>query len=213
MIPTFRLFTFCLLLCTGFCPVLSAQPAGIVLYMKSGGEVFLLLADHTLQYTRGWGSFGGSHEDGETPAQTAARETAEETRGTFSPDALVTRLEGQEPVVDGSFHMYFLEIDFVPAPSVANNEPADDTVYFRERGPYAWIPFSEIRKHLVSEEPDPPYSIDKRYLPAGTERDWLWTVWIHNMRLAFQEGAIPWEATSPRRDDPNTRPNQSHSTG
>lgn len=213
MIPTIRLFTFCLLICAGFCPALSAQPAGIVLYMKSGGEVFLLLADHTLQYTRGWGAFGGSHEEGESPAQTAARETEEETRGFFTRDDLLTRIEGLIPVVDGTFHMYFLEIDFVPAPRVTRNELIDDSVYFQERGPYAWIPYSEIRKHLVSEEPAPPYMIDARYLPAGTERDWLWTVWIHNMRLAFQKGAIPWEANPPRRNDPDTRPYQSDSTG
>lgn len=193
MSKPFRTLLFCLFLCAGLGPALSAQPAGIVLYMQSGGEVFLLLADHTDSVTRGWGAFGGSHERGETPAQTAARETAEETRGFFSPEILLGRLEGRTPVVDGSFHMYFLEIDFVPAPRVANNTPSNDTVYFRERGPYAWIPWSGIRKYLAAEEPAPPYLIDERYLPEGTERDWLWTTWMHNMRRAFQNGAIPWE--------------------
>ena len=81
----------------------------------------------------------------------------------------------------------------MPAPSVANHKPTSDTIYFRERGPYAWIPWSEVRQYLSSEEPAPPYVIDKRFLPAGTERDWFWSVWIHNMRLALQENAIPWE--------------------
>ena len=188
-----RALLFCLLTLAGLGPTLLAQPAGIVLYMKSGGEVFLLLADHTDSTTRGWGSFGGSHEDGETAAQTAARETEEETRGFFTRDELSTRLEGLNPVIDGSFHMFFLEIDFVPAPSVANHELTIDTVFFHERGPYAWIPYSEVRKHLGSEEMTPPCLIDERFLPEGSERNWFWSVWIHNMRLAFQENAIPWE--------------------
>ena len=188
-----RSYLLSLFILTGFAPAISAQPAGTVLYMESGGEVFLLLADHTDSATRGWGGFGGSHEHGETPVQTAARETAEETRGYFTAEALEGRLEGLTPLIDGSFHLYFLEIDFVPAPSVANNRPPSDTIYFRERGPYAWIPWSEVRQYLASEEPAPPFVIDGRYLPASAERDWFWDVWIRNLRLALRENAIPWE--------------------
>ena len=34
-------------------PALAADPAGIVLFMESNGEVFLLLADHADSSTRG----------------------------------------------------------------------------------------------------------------------------------------------------------------
>lgn len=171
----------------------SAQPAGIVLYMESGGEVYLLLADHADPSARGWAAFGGGHEEGETAAQTAARETEEETRGFFPREALSIRLEGLTPVVYGSFHLYFVEIPFVPAQRVAGNIPEHETRYYRERWPYAWIPYAEVRQHLIGEELETPCLIDERFLPEGAERNWFWSVWIQNMRLAFRENAIPWE--------------------
>ena len=95
--------------------------------------------------------------------------------------------------MDGRFHLFFLEIAFVPFQRIANNIPVEDTKYYRERGPYAWIPYSEVRKHLISEDLAPPCLIDNRFLPPGAERNWFWSVWINNMRLAFRKGAIPWE--------------------
>ena len=63
------------------CGRASAQgPAGTILYFRSGQDVYLLLAEDSRK-TRGWGSFGGGANEGESPAQTAARETEEETRG------------------------------------------------------------------------------------------------------------------------------------
>ena len=54
----------------GWCTGAQAErPAGIVLYFKSGDDIFLLLADHR-ESDRG-------HE-GESAAETAARETEEE---------------------------------------------------------------------------------------------------------------------------------------
>ena len=56
------------------------QPAGTVLYFKSGKEVYLLLAEHA-NSSRGWAGFGGGDQEGENYAQTAARKTHEESPG------------------------------------------------------------------------------------------------------------------------------------
>ena len=63
--------------------VRAEAPAGMVLYFKSGGEVYLLLAEHAGSQ-RGWAAFGGGDREGETIPQTAAHKTYEETRSYFS---------------------------------------------------------------------------------------------------------------------------------
>ena len=189
----FLALTFLLILC----PAAHAErPAGILLYFKAGTEVYLLLADHATPGSkdRGWGGFGGGPESGESPAETAARETAEETRGFFLVAALLKQIESQTPVIDtNGFALFFAEIPFVPVQQVANYQPENmDRAYF-ERGPFAWIPFSEVKRHLVGDiDGTPKYSIDKHFLPAGSRSEWFWSVWIGNMRMVLETHALPW---------------------
>jgi 8-oxo-dGTP pyrophosphatase MutT (NUDIX family) len=178
------------------CP--AEDPAGIVLYLTTDHEVYLFLADHTVDTDRGWAGFGGGGEDGETPAETAARETEEETRGFFDQDDLLKGIKGSEPVFDGTFYLFFLEIGFVPALRIQNNLPASDEVTYRERGPYAWIPYSEVARYIETEDPVQKGSIDWKFLPEGTHSDWFWNVWLQNMRNAHSVGALPW---CPPEDD------------
>ena len=113
---------FALVLCG---PSWAQRPAGMALYLKSGGEVYLLLADHEAG-SRGWGAYGG-----------------------------------------------------------------DD---YLERETYAWIPYSAIEGYLTEEiDPQRKYTIDPRYLPAGSRTHWLWPVWLGNMRRAVESDAIPWD--------------------
>ena len=172
---------------------IAGNPAGIVLYLSSKDGVYLLLADHTGLSNRGWSAFGGRSEGDEFPAETAARETEEETRGCFSREILLQKIMNKIPVVDGEFHMFFVEIDFIPAQRVTNNILTDKGFRYKERGPYAWIPYSEVRKHLLNRSNKGKYVIDKRFLPKNVKRNWFWTVWIHNMHEAFQRGLIPWK--------------------
>ena len=82
-----RVSVLSLLTTLAFCSSARAEsPAGTVLYFKSKGEVFFLLAEYTYEdaQKRGWSSFSGGPEEGETAAETAARQTEEETRGYFS---------------------------------------------------------------------------------------------------------------------------------
>lgn len=169
------------------------RPAGIVLYFESGGEVFLLLADN-LESDRGWGAFGGSPQEGENTAETAARETEEETRGYFLRGDLLNMIKDQEPVIDhNGFALYFAEIPFVPAQLVTNNPVPDDDKFYIERGPYAWIPYSKIEPHLEGPvNTDKGYPIEERLLPHERNTSWFWPVWLGNVRRAIETKSIPW---------------------
>lgn len=173
-------------------PNWAQRSAGMVLYHQSGGETYLLLADHRTG-SRGWAAYGGGAHGGETPAETAARETEEETRGFFQRAHLLELVGSQTPVIDDNgFALFFVEVDFAPAPSVANNKPPPDNQNL-ERETYAWIPYSAIEGHLTADiDHKREYPIDRRYLPTGSRTHWLWTVWLGNMRKAAQSNAIPW---------------------
>ncbi len=188
-----KLFVVCALV-VGLCAGVQAErPAGMVLYFKSGGEIFLLLADHRGE-DRGWSAYGGGPNEGESAAETAARETEEETRGYFLREDLLTLIEGQQPVIDSDgFALYFAEIPFVPAQRVTNNPlPSDDESY-TERGPYAWIPYSELDRYLKGPvEYKKKYPIAATLLPAGQNTAWFWPIWLGNVWLAVETDSIPW---------------------
>jgi hypothetical protein len=38
-----------------------------------------------------------------------------------------------------------------------------------------------------------PAPISAEYLPIEKHTDWLWPIWVHNMRQAIKENAIPWK--------------------
>lgn len=190
-----KTFTALALLLT-FCPAAHAEhPAGAALFFKSAGEVYLLLADHAGKVAhRGWATFGGKPHDGESPAQTAARETEEETRGFFLQSDLLRRIADRPPILaNDGFASFFIEIPFVPVQRIENNRTPEDDPFYTERGPYAWIPFSEIEKYLQTEiDNEQNYAIDKRFLPAGNNSDWFWPVCLTSLRNAMKNGALPW---------------------
>ncbi len=177
------------------------DPAGAVLYFRQGKEVYLLMADHNIE--RGWAAFGGGANPGETVAQTAARETEEETRGYFKREFLLPLLEKQTPQVHGNFHMYFLEIDFVPLQRILNEEPPAGNGAYTERGPYAWIPYSELRRHYHGSLFKPAV-LDELYLPKVKKTNYVWPLWLAQMWHMEEQGILPWlenrvdEATDPR---------------
>lgn len=180
-------------LCSGH--VFAGMPAGIALYLRSGNETYLLLADHSFnsQQKRGWAGFGGAADKGETPAQTAARETEEETRGYFKKEFLIDRLKGKEPLIDDGFVLFFVEINFVPAQRIGNNSELDADFSYYERGPYAWIPFSDIQKHLKERiQKNKTYNVDIDYLPPDCHSRHYWSAWLGNIKAALDRGKLPW---------------------
>jgi len=166
----------------------------MVLYYQSGGEVYLLLAEHA-ESARGWAGFGGNGDDGETVAETAAREAEEETRGYFKRAQMLQKINGQFPVVEGNFSTYFIEVAFVPAQRVMNNPVPDGNAAYLERSTFAWIPYSVIEGFLKEDiDRTRTYLMDHLFLPAGSQTQWLWTAWLRSMRKAMTIHALPWQA-------------------
>jgi len=169
------------------------QPAGMVLYFQSGDEVYLLLAEHAGSQ-RGWAGFGGGPREGETAAETAAHKAEEESRGYFKRGDLLEKIKGQEPLMVGDFASYFAEVDFVPAPRVMNNSVPEKNDAYLERSTFAWIPYSAVEGYLREDiDRKKKYMIDPAYLPAGSQTQWFWPLWLGNMRKAVVTQALPWE--------------------
>ena len=172
---------------------IAQQPAGMVLYFQSGDEVYLLLAEHAGSQ-RGWAGFGGGPREGETVAETAAHKTEEESRGYFKRGDLLDKIKGQEPLMDGDFASYFAEVDFVPVQRVMNNPVPKKNDAYLERSTFAWIPYSAVEGYLQEDiDRKKKYTIDPAYLPAGSQTQWFWPLWLGNMRKAVVAQALPWE--------------------
>ena len=168
-------------------------PAGMVLYHRSGDEVYLLLAEHAGS-DRGWAGFGGGGREGETMGETAAHKAEEESRGFFKRDDLLQRIKGQTPVMDGAFAAYFAEVPYVPSPRVMNHVPPEANEPYLERSAFAWIPYSTIEGYLKEEiDRTKKYPVDAAFLPAGAKTPWFWPVWLGNMRKAYTSNALPWK--------------------
>ena len=197
-------------------PASDGTPAGVILYTQTPHGVWLLLADHRPPSDRGWASFGGSHEPGEGLAETAAREAEEETHGYFTRADILTAIRNQPPVFDGAFAMFFVRVDHIPTRTIVQAPiPEDDPVY-AERGPFAWIPYAEVQRLLARPDTGAPLRIDARYLPGKAHTDYLWPVWVQNLRTIIAAGGLPWDkppALPPPDAPPRHRRHRLHSRG
>jgi ADP-ribose pyrophosphatase YjhB (NUDIX family) len=174
-------------------PVFAAAPAGAVVYFRSGGEVYLLMAEHA-RGTRGWAGFGGGGREGESLAETAAHKVEEESRGYYKRADILTKIGNQAPVMDGEFASYFVEVGFVPAQSVMNHPIPDSTDAYQERSTFAWIPYSSIEAYLQEDiDREKQYPVDPAFLPAGSGTQWYWRAWLGNMRKAVVAGKLLWK--------------------
>lgn len=171
---------------------LAEPPAGMVMYFKSGGEVYLLLAEHA-NSQRGWAGFGGGARAGETIAETAAHKGEEESRGYYKRADLLRAIKDLKPVMDGEFASYFVEVPYVPAQRIMNNPIPEGDDAYGERSTFAWIPYSAVKPHLAAElDREKKYLIDPAFLPAGSETQWFWRAWLSNMQKAVKAKALPW---------------------
>ena len=166
--------------------------AGTVLYFRFNGETYLLMADHSWpsQRDRGWSGFGGRC-DGQPVDVAAARETEEETKGFFSQEEIIARLGTSPKIRVGDFTTFFLEIDYVPAIVLNNQESAHFKASFFERGPYAWISISVIREAVAKKQASRMY-IPGKYLPPDAQTDWLFEPFVTSLMAAKEAGILPW---------------------
>jgi 8-oxo-dGTP pyrophosphatase MutT (NUDIX family) len=190
-LPAVLVSVVCLLI-SAETAVFAGEPAGILLYHRDGDKVFVLLANDS-KGTRGWSGFGGGADNGESLRDTAARETEEETRGYFSRTWLAEQIAYQEPHSSRGFHMYFVEVPFVPAQRVMNSPVEGHQAAMKETQFYAWVPFSELERALANDNPSAEdLKMNALYIPRGCKAHSFWRVWILNMRDAHKQGVFPW---------------------
>lgn len=166
------------------------EPAGLILYAETPTGIEYLLADHAPPSDRGWGSFGGHGEAGETVAETAARETEEETRGAFRREDLLAAIGDQEPLRDGPYSFFVVKVDRIPISEIEGRAIPRGEAAFAERGPFAWIPASEIARFFDPETVTFPLRISADFLPADRHTDYVWPIWLHNLTVALEANAI-----------------------
>ncbi len=184
------------LLATIFATALTAtagvdEPAGTILYADTPDGVQFLLADHVPPSDRGWASFGGHGEVGESIAETAARETEEETRGYYSRAGILSKIDGQTPVQDGPYAFYLVKVDHVPIADIANHPIPPDQPTYAERGPFAWIPLTQLQRFFDPATVTFPLVIESELLPPDRHTDWVWPIWLHQLSAALQADALP----------------------
>lgn len=166
--------------------------AGTILYCTFKGQTHLLLADHQYpgQRHRGWSGFGGLC-DGQAVALAAARETEEETRGHYKREDIFTKLGKSPKIRIGKFTTFFVEVNYVPAVVFNNQEPPGNASGYRERGPYAWIPYPAIRQAVANRRSGRAH-IAGKYLPPGARTTWLFEPFLMSLTEAEAAGILPW---------------------
>ena len=110
----------------------------------------------------------------------------------FSGQTCLTGSLEQILSLTGPFTSISLKSNFVPALIIEHNRLTTDNEAYRERGPYAWIPYSEVVKYLWDDDQNSRCPIDRSFLPQTANTDWFWDVWLRNMRKAQRLGALPW---------------------
>lgn len=183
----FLLTLFCLVSCVGAAPEYEA--AGVIAYSRIQGKTYVLLADHR-ESKRGWGTFGGHREEGETVAEAASREFREETRCVYEQPS-ESALADEPSLGDGGFLCYVVELPFVPA-QVFESLPAKSDCQgpsFEERGPWIWIPLGDVVQSLADGNPTDGFQLPDSYVPKGYSTK-LWSTSAAILHKALDEGYL-----------------------
>jgi 8-oxo-dGTP pyrophosphatase MutT (NUDIX family) len=151
--------------CTAAAPEYEA--AGVIAYTRVQERTYVLLADHR-DSDRGWASFGGHREEGETLAAAASREFREETRCVYG-QPLEADLAGEPTVSRVGFLTYVVEVPFVSAHVFESRAAPPDCrgPQFDERGPWIWVPLAELTECLERGDPTRGYRLPESRVPEG----------------------------------------------
>jgi len=162
--------------------------AGVILYSSSQGVTYVLIADH-VDSDRGWGTFGGHREPGESVPQAASRELHEETRCVYNiPAGVLT----EKPSVErGSFLSYVIEVPLISTAAFDSNSVSSECKGgdFDERGPWVWIPLSEIVRSLEEGDATGNFQLRREFIPEGVTTK-LWDESARILQLAIAKGYI-----------------------
>ena len=157
--------------------------AGVIPYACISDDAYVLLAFDPHPGRQAYGGFGGGDEEGETIAQTAAREFREETRCIFdSPTA--DELSTMKPSEHDGFYSYVTDVPFV-SPLRFAHSPCDAEV---ERSDWLWVRWTDLSKALDSNasEPEVVASLVHKYIR-------IWDKAAASMRTAMADGLLPRE--------------------
>ena len=182
----------CVVILTSLCQLSFAGcNAGTLLYFKHKDKIYLLLADHNpgIHGKRGWSGFGGRCDD-DDPDKAAARETEEETRGLFERSKILDKIRSSPKIKVYNFTTFFVEVDPFPVILIKNQNPTSHADSYNERGPYAWIPFSEIWQAIENMRSGRAH-ISKKYLPPDSHTDWLFENFVRSLRQAKRAEVFP----------------------
>jgi 8-oxo-dGTP pyrophosphatase MutT (NUDIX family) len=160
--------------------------AGVILYSRAQGVTYVLIADH-VDSDRGWGTFGGHRERGENVPQAASRELYEETRCVYNiPDDVLTEMPSVER---GSFLSYITEVPMVSTEAFDSNSVSSECKGgdFDERGPWVWIPLSEIVRSLEEGDATGNFQLRREFIPEGVTTK-LWDESARILQLAIAKG-------------------------
>jgi len=168
-------------------PVVDA--AGVLAFTRVQGVTYILLADHR-DSQRGWGTFGGRREKGESVEETAWREFIEETRCTYG-DLPQVDLTVAPRVTQGPYISFVVEVPYVPAQvfSSAPAPPECRAPEFDERGPWAWFPLDLIERVLEEGESEGRFRLPPSHVPKGA-LDKLWVASAIVIRSSIREGHL-----------------------
>ncbi len=122
--------------------------AGVLPYSTATGEVTVLLGFDAGEGH--WSDFVGTCTPGETPAQTAARQFEEETRGGYQISDISQRLQGVAPIEIGNTRIFLIE---VPQVSARQLERLSKDRGF-EKTDYCWVPLLELLESIDDRGPN-----------------------------------------------------------
>lgn len=172
-----------ILILTGIFTKTAAQKnAGIIPYFKSGGIIYVLLADHNVA-SRGWAGFGGTREKGENNKETAIREFHEETKDVFKKQNIDKKIKKHKPVKQENFVSFFVEVKYVSVFEITNKKI--NSKQYRERDLYAWVPLKEIIRAIKSSKNK--YQLNSLYLPHESKNNRLYKPFAKAIEKALDE--------------------------
>lgn len=135
-------------------------------------QVFILVADHKIDRSRGWGSFGGCVESNESIEDGALRELHEETRCALDANLKITSETAQATI--GKFTSFALKIAYIDGEAIQQNTLSGICahVVLAERGPWSWIALEKLLSQPAVVG-DRNLSLSKELLPgASNPRFW-----------------------------------------
>lgn len=154
-------------------------PAGVIPYACQNGEALVLLAYDNGKDRNGWAAFGGQPNQGETIAETAAREFHEETACVF-PVPTAKDLETLETSAIGTFHTYVYEVPFVDSAKIEASRCGTPG----ERKDWVWFKLTDLIEAL-----DNRANVKDRFTPEKTYP--LWFVGRVSLQEAVDDGLLP----------------------